>query len=964
MSKLTLPLQNYLKNKYNIDITYINDNFTYYYFNFFMEEEVNNTLTKIIGTDYPVSTFNTLRSVYNEEVEYLKNEVVPNYMTLTTSQLTFNGDIASFEWELYFSMIEGESDTAFITCSFDIKKAVHNYFINLENDITLINEELTHSTRFGMGFYANGYTQNVKNLVVTTSPEVISYNDNIESCKFLVYSKNISSDTNVTLLKKQEIQTYTITSNCENCTSNDNNPTTINQNEEVTLRFKAKDNYKLNENVIVSNANIKSYNKDKGILILNNASGNVEVIISAYRYRFNITTTCTNCNLENSKDYYYFGENNILKFKTKENYFFNNKSVIIQNASIKNKIINENDITIELEKPTYDIFIEVNAYAKDFNITYDLKNCSIVDYKPSTIKSNETITLKLVSIDNVHFFSYENVKVTNARINSFNEIDGILTISNAIGEVNIMVAAVGLIYDITTNLTNCYADLNNKTKIISSDMVVLKFYADDNFNLYNSSFKVENATYFLDLSNNEIYISNPIDNVVITVTAVKYNNFNILQKYFKNKYNITASLENENNINDIVEYFLSDSAFNSYLSDFTTIDNYNYLAQDFTVLLSRLNDILIYNFTLIEDNLTNIENGTFTYKLKIKYENDNLTNALILNGEITVNKLIYDFSYTLKNGLTLLGDSDCKKTRYGASFFVNSNDENLAVKITPQLDYDIFDILDKKLIITNNLIENINVDIYLKNAIQTYNISTTLNNVSANENNPTLIKSNEEVKLQFTPLDNYKLVNNSFVIKNALIKDFNQKLGLLTIYHAVGNVEITVTSFNTQVTEIILYKNNGENNKIDKSSTLEKVTTLKGTLKENTSITNPVISFYSSTFLDFNYIYIPNFSRYYFVSDITVKSNNYYTMTLKVDVLYSFKDKIKNQYAIIERCNDENYYNKNLKDDIPCDINPLIEIKPMEVASFVVTDYMLSNNIDSFIIGGIELEATEVITNE
>lgn len=97
--------------------------------------------------------------------------------------------------------------------------------------------------------------------------------------------------------------------------------------------------------------------------------------------------------------------------------------------------------------------------------------------------------------------------------------------------------------------------------------------------------------------------------------------------------------------------------------------------------------------------------------------------------------------------------------------------------------------------------------------------------------------------------------------------------------------------------DIILCKNNSEPNKINK--VLSDQYTLSGTLKEQTSITSPAIMIENENPVNFNYAYIPDFNRFYFISDIVNVSNNLWRINLKVDVLESFKNDILSSSAIL-----------------------------------------------------------------
>ncbi len=62
--------------------------------------------------------------------------------------------------------------------------------------------------------------------------------------------------------------------------------------------------------------------------------------------------------------------------------------------------------------------------------------------------------------------------------------------------------------------------------------------------------------------------------------------------------------------------------------------------------------------------------------------------------------------------------------------------------------------------------------------------------------------------------------------------------------------------------------------------------TVSGTLKDGTSIINPTIRFaYSGALQDFNYFYIPQFQRWYFVTDIRSVRNGIWDVSGHTDVL-------------------------------------------------------------------------------
>lgn len=118
--------------------------------------------------------------------------------------------------------------------------------------------------------------------------------------------------------------------------------------------------------------------------------------------------------------------------------------------------------------------------------------------------------------------------------------------------------------------------------------------------------------------------------------------------------------------------------------------------------------------------------------------------------------------------------------------------------------------------------------------------------------------------------------------------------------------------------DMILYHNNAEQNRLDKTNFLENVSTLNGYLRDKTSITNPSIIIEMNDFPTFNYVYLPKFNRYYYVTNIISIATNLWQIDMHVDVLMSYRDEILDTECIIER--NQYDYNAFLVDkDLPCE---------------------------------------------
>ena len=101
--------------------------------------------------------------------------------------------------------------------------------------------------------------------------------------------------------------------------------------------------------------------------------------------------------------------------------------------------------------------------------------------------------------------------------------------------------------------------------------------------------------------------------------------------------------------------------------------------------------------------------------------------------------------------------------------------------------------------------------------------------------------------------------------------------------------------------KITLYQNESEKNKIGKE--LTQVLQVSGRLREETSIIDPVILIQCSLpqVALVNYMYIPAFERYYFVTNITSVRTDLVQFEAHCEVLESFKEYILDNEAIIKR---------------------------------------------------------------
>ena len=112
--------------------------------------------------------------------------------------------------------------------------------------------------------------------------------------------------------------------------------------------------------------------------------------------------------------------------------------------------------------------------------------------------------------------------------------------------------------------------------------------------------------------------------------------------------------------------------------------------------------------------------------------------------------------------------------------------------------------------------------------------------------------------------------------------------------------------------QIDLFTCNAERNRVNKSSFISNRFTMNGTIKDITSAMEIVIEIEKTNPVkyNYNYMYISEFNRYYFIDDIKLLGNNRWLISGSVDVLYSFMNDILNTTVIIDKS--ENELNANL----------------------------------------------------
>lgn len=108
--------------------------------------------------------------------------------------------------------------------------------------------------------------------------------------------------------------------------------------------------------------------------------------------------------------------------------------------------------------------------------------------------------------------------------------------------------------------------------------------------------------------------------------------------------------------------------------------------------------------------------------------------------------------------------------------------------------------------------------------------------------------------------------------------------------------------------KILLYKNTSESIRVDKTLTNEHEFT--GTLKEGTSVINPIVLLNVFNLSTYNYAYIQSIGRYYYITDIKSIKYGLWEVSMHVDVLMSYKNAVRASLAIIKSTEEphKNFY--------------------------------------------------------
>lgn len=109
---------------------------------------------------------------------------------------------------------------------------------------------------------------------------------------------------------------------------------------------------------------------------------------------------------------------------------------------------------------------------------------------------------------------------------------------------------------------------------------------------------------------------------------------------------------------------------------------------------------------------------------------------------------------------------------------------------------------------------------------------------------------------------------------------------------------------------IVFYNNTAGTNVLDKTSYLNELNTVNGLMYDTFNLINTtlLIRYFNN---NSNYCYIRELNKYFFIENVEIVDNTKVKLTLKLDVLQTFKEEIKELYVTISEREKSNGYINN-----------------------------------------------------
>lgn len=104
--------------------------------------------------------------------------------------------------------------------------------------------------------------------------------------------------------------------------------------------------------------------------------------------------------------------------------------------------------------------------------------------------------------------------------------------------------------------------------------------------------------------------------------------------------------------------------------------------------------------------------------------------------------------------------------------------------------------------------------------------------------------------------------------------------------------------------EINLFTCTAENERVDKTNFINNRFVMDGALRNESSIIDPIIVVEKTNPSGYNYMYIEEFGRWYFINNIISLRNKIWEIHAHVDVLYTWGADIKNMEGLADKLED------------------------------------------------------------
>ena len=104
----------------------------------------------------------------------------------------------------------------------------------------------------------------------------------------------------------------------------------------------------------------------------------------------------------------------------------------------------------------------------------------------------------------------------------------------------------------------------------------------------------------------------------------------------------------------------------------------------------------------------------------------------------------------------------------------------------------------------------------------------------------------------------------------------------------------------------ITIKNSSENNDVSKTLTDEHKVT--GYSRSVVDMLNPVIELAGIEVNSYNYCYVQELNRYYYIENINISPNGVYRLSMRIDVLMTYRDDIMASHGLITKNREYNPY--------------------------------------------------------